>query len=358
MRRVIIITVIIIISVLMAITISGQIKNAFEEDIPSLKEVFQKNFLIGSGDMREEKYFNERYFDFIKKHYNTLNINTFYPAAVHPREGVYKWNESDEVVEFAMKNKIRIRGHVLVWHKEGIGAQWMLKDKFGKPLERDEALKKMKEHIQSVVSRYKGKVWAWDVVNEAVDESEPDYIRNCMLKEVIGADYVEKAFIFAHEADTGAKLFYNDNNEWDPQKREAIHKFLKSLIEKKIPLHGIGMQMHISLNIPDISEIEKAVVLYSGLGIDIHITEMDIDMNPMGNLTMFTEDMKIKEAQRYKELFNLFKKYDKSIKAVYTYGIDDSVSWLKSDNGSQKENWPLLFDDNLKAKPAFWYLVK
>jgi len=139
MRRIVIMTFIIIISVIIVITIFGQIKSSFEEDIPSLKDVFQNNFFIGSGAMREEKYLNEKYFDLIKKHYNTLNINTFYPSAVHPREGVYKWNESDDAVEFAMKNKIRIRGHVLVWHKEGIGAQWMLKDRSGKPLERDEA---------------------------------------------------------------------------------------------------------------------------------------------------------------------------------------------------------------------------
>lgn len=353
-----ILRIIIVILILTSTALNGPIASSYENDIPSLKDVFQKNFLIGSGDIRTDKYFDERYFEFIKKHYNTLNINTFYPSDIHSKEKVYKWNESDEIVDFAEKNKLFIRGQVLIWHKEEPGVQWMFIDRTGKTLSKDVVLEKMKEHIQTIVSRYKGRVWAWDVVNEAVDISEQDKLKSCMLKDIIGSDYVEKAFIFAHEADPDAKLFYNDFSVSVPEKRQAIYDLLKSFIDKKIPVHGIGMQMHLGLNIPNILEIEKTIELYSKLGLDIHITELDIDMNPIGKMPLLTEDMKVKQAERYKELFDLFKKYDSFIKAVYTFGIDDSKTWLKTYNEEKRENWPLLFDEKLNAKSAFWSIVK
>ena len=347
--------IILLISVF-TIYVYGQDKSS-EREIPSLKKVFEKNFLIGSGAMHPKKYLSERYFPLIIKNYNTLTINTFYPAIIHPKEGLFRWKDSDYAIEFAVKNNLKIRGHVLVWHKEGIGGQWMLKDSSGVSLGRDAALAKMKEHIQTIAKRYRGKVWAWDVVNEAVDVKEVDNIKKCLLKEVIGPDYIEKAFLYAHEADPEAKLFYNDFNECNPRKREAIFKLIKSLLEKGIPVSGLGMQMHTTLERPSIEELEKAIELYSKLGIDIHITEMDIDMNPEGNLTVFTDELNRKQAERYKEIFSVFKKYNKFIKAVYTWGIDDSLTWLKDNKSQKRANWPLLFDENLEPKAAFWSIV-
>ena len=234
----------------------------------------------------------------------------------------------------------------------------MLQDSLGHPLTRDQALARLKKHIQAIVSRYKGKVWAWDVVNEAVDVNEPDHIRDCLFKQVIGPDYIEKAFIYAHEADPEAKLFYNDFHEYEPQKRDAIYALLKSLKDKGVPVSGIGMQMHINLVHPTVEELENTIKLFSTLGLDIHITEMDIDMNPKGDKSIFTDDMKIKEAEKYKAMFVVFKKYSNSIKAVYTWGIDDSGTWLKTNKKTKRENWPLLFDENLKPKEAFWSIVE
>ena len=323
----------IIICIMIIITnINAQSYHSSESDIPSLKEVFKNYFMFGSGAIGSKKYVeDDNYKRFILKHYNTLNINTFYPIRVHPKEGVYNFDTSDLIVDFAVKNNLYPRGHVLVWYNEkgGIGGQWMLKDKTGNSLSRDEALKNMEDHIKTIVGRYKGSVKAWDVVNEAIDVKESDSIRKCLLKDVIGPDYIEKAFIFAHEADPDAKLFYNDYNEYEPKKRDAIYKMLKLFKAKGIPVNGLGMQMHIKLNKPTLEELDSALALYSTLGLDINITEMDVDMNPSNELTVFTDKMNDELAERYSQIFTVLKKYSRSIKAVYTWGIDDGFHGLR-----------------------------
>jgi endo-1,4-beta-xylanase len=293
------------------------------------------------------------------KHYNSITAeNAMKYLSTEPEEGRFDFTQADKIMAFADKHGKLVRGHCLIWDHPTQIADWMFQDKNGKPASRELMLERMRNHIHKVVGQYKGKIYAWDVINEPIDTSTNDQLRHSKWYELIGPDYIEKAFIYAHEADPDAKLFINEFNTFEPEKNKAYFRLIKSLIDKKIPIHGIGLQMHIKLQYPSVSMIEQAVFNLEVFGLDLHITEMDMSFyeDEYGEFTAPSEEYLVYQAHRYKEIMDVFKKHSAAIKNVTFWGFHDGHTWLTSYPVKRKD-WPLLFTDKLQPKWAFYALT-
>lgn len=303
--------------------------------------------------------------ELIKQQFNSLTAeNAMKMGPIHPLQNRYNWTATDQIVDFAMKNNMKVRGHNLCWHTQT--PFWLFKDSIGNEVSKEELLHRLKEHIQTVVSRYKGKIYAWDVVNEAIADDSSFY-RNSKWYQICGKDFIAKAFEYAHEADPNAVLFYNDYNTENPRKREKIYTMLKELLADGVPINGIGLQAHWSLNNPSREELEKSIQMFSSLGLQIQFTELDISVysghqggqifnnqNSSDDDAVFTEEMENQQLEKYKMVFDVFRKYHKNITGVTFWNVSDRYSWL---DRRGRKNFPLLFDQNLQPKKAYWSVV-
>jgi endo-1,4-beta-xylanase len=212
------------------------------------------------------------------------------------------------------------------------------------------------------MERYKGTIFCWDVVNEAVTDEGPELYRPTKWLDIIGEDYIEKAFEFAHEADPDALLFYNDYNESNPQKREKIYKLVKSLVDKGVPIHGVGLQAHWNLVNPSLEDMRTAIERYASLGLKLHLTELDVSVfnheDKRTDLTEPTPEMLELQAERYHQVFHLLREYRDSITSVTFWGAADDYSWLSDFPVKARKNWPFLFDENHQPKDSFWKVVQ
>ncbi len=269
---------------------------------------------------------------------------------IHPEENRYDWEPADKIVAFAQTNNMKVRGHCLVWHRQT--PDWIFKD-----ATKEVLLQRMKEHITAVVSRYKGKVYAWDVVNEAINDDGS--FRQSPWYKIIGEEYIAKAFQYAHEADPNAILFYNDYNTESPAKREAIIKLVQNLIDARVPLSGIGIQGHWSItsSATDIEETISALTLFH---LPIQITELDISVYRDQSVPQsdYAGDIEEKQTALYKALFEIFRNNKKFITSVTFWNVSDKHSWLDNFPVKDRKNYPLLFDQQLKPKKAYFEVVK
>ncbi|ADQ04077.1 Endo-1,4-beta-xylanase [Caldicellulosiruptor owensensis OL] len=327
-------------------------------DLPSLSEKYKNYFKVGVA-VPYKALTNPVDVALIKRHFNSITAeNEMKPEALEPYEGTFNFSIADEYLNFCKKNNIAIRGHTLVWHQQT--PSWFFQHpQTGEKLTNSEKdkkilLERLKKYIQTVVSRYKGRIYAWDVVNEAIDENQPDGFRRSEWFNILGPEYIEKAFIYTHQADPNALLFYNDYSTENPVKREYIYKLIKGLKEKGVPIHGIGLQCHISVSWPSVEEVEKTIKLFSSIpGIKIHVTEIDISVAKEFGEDIDEETKRyllIQQARKLKDLFDVFKKYKNVVTSVSFWGLKDDYSWLKGD-------FPLLFDKDYQPKFAFWSLI-
>jgi endo-1,4-beta-xylanase len=326
-------------------------------EIPSLKEVYKDYFLIGAAVSNLNIY---NYEDLLKKHFNSLTPeNQMKWEVIHPRPNFYNFNDADEIVDFAMKNGMKVRGHTLVWHNQT--PPWVFAGKDGGLGTKEELLERLKEHIKEVVGHYKGKVYAWDVVNEALSDNPYEFLRKAPWYDICGEEVIEKAFIWAHEVDPDAKLFYNDYNLEDPVKREKAYQLVKRLKEKGVPIHGIGIQGHWTLSWPTPKMLEDSIKRFLELGVEVQITEFDIsiyyDRNENNNFKVPPEDRLEKQARLYKEAFAILRKYKGKVTGVTFWGVADDYTWLFFWPVRGREDYPLLFDKNHNPKKAFWEIV-
>ena len=287
---------------------------------------------------------------------------------IHPAEDEYNWKNADAIVAFAERNKLRVRGHNLVWHFESQTPKWIFKDKDGNQASKELVLQRLKDHITTVVSRYKGKLYAWDVANEVISDKPDEYLRPSEWYKICGEEYIAKAFQWAHEADPNALLFYNDYNEISPVKREKIYRLVKSLKGAGVPIHGVGLQGHWAINEPGVGQLDSTLKRFADLGVKIQITELDISVYPKepearerkpGDAdTTFTSDRENAQIEKYKMCFELFRKYKNVISGVTFWNISDKYSWLDNFPVKNRKDYPLLFDQNLKPKKAYLEVVK
>lgn len=296
----------------------------------------------------------------ILKHFNSLTAeNVMKPALIHPEENRYSWDNADKIVEFARVNGMLLRGHTLCWHKQTPG--WLFKGPDGNTVTKELLLARLKDHITQVVTRYKGRIYAWDVVNEAIDDDDSKFMRETDWFKICGEEYIAKAFQWAHEADPDAQLFYNDYNTESPAKRDKIYRLLKKLIDDGVPVTGIGLQGHWNIEYPSEKDLRDAIEKFSSLGLKVQITELDVSVytsdqsDPADNV--FTAEREKKQIEKYEMVFRVLRDCRKVITGVTFWNVSDKSSWLDNFPVRGRKNYPLLFDQNLKPKKAYWKIV-
>ncbi len=245
---------------------------------PGLKDYYKKYFPIGvavsAGDLKDPGEVA-----LILSQFNSLTPeNAMKMGPIHPEENRYNWRDADSIVAFAQLHGLKVRGHNLCWHEQT--PRWLFRDSTGNLVTKEVLLKRLKDHITTVVNRYKGKIYAWDVVNEAIDDDSTKFLRNSLWYQICGPDFIAKAFEYAHAADPNAILFYNDYNTERPEKRERVYRLLKQLVDAGVPINAIGIQAHWSLNEPDQRELVETIKKFSSLGLKIQVTELDVSIYP------------------------------------------------------------------------------
>jgi len=331
------------------------------DSLKGLKDFYKDYFLVGvavtPGNLQGEQA------EVIKRHFNSITAeNAMKPALLQPQEGKFFWDDADKLVNFAEANGIKMRGHTLCWHSQ-TGA-WMFVDSLGNPASKELAMQRLKDHITTVVSRYKGKVYAWDVLNEVItdnDTAKSPYRQTPWLK-LIGEEYIGKIFQWAHEADPDAILVYNDYNSENPGKRDRIYNLVKKLLDEGVPVHAIGLQGHWSTRNPSEQNLRDAIAKYASLGVELQITELDVTIYEGRNDTIglgFTPEREQKQIDQYKMAFNVFRENNKAFTGVTFWNLSDRSSWLDRRGPRQVSKvYPLLLDENLQPKKAFWEVVK
>ncbi len=336
---------------------------ADERDIPSLYQNLAAYFPIGvaiwKGDLDGE------HAEIVKRHFNSITSeNDMKFEAVEPTEGNFTFEKADAQVAFAKKNGMKIRGHTLVWHEQT--PAWVFKDTSGKPMtptaeNKALLLKRLENHIRTVVKHFGGDIYAWDVVNEVIDPNESDGFRKSVWYKITGTDFIKTAFRVTREVAPNAKLFINEYSTTDKKKRKFLYDLIADLQKQGVPIDGVGHQMHENLETPTKEEIIETINLFSGLKIDNQITELDISVyNDYGAKTGFADyteiDRKIlvKQGYRYRDFFDAFKSLKGKLTGVTFWSHSDDHTWLTKPN---KIDAPLLFDRNLKSKPAFWGII-
>lgn len=328
------------------------------EPPPSLKEAFGRAMPIGSAVTPEQLRGPEA--AFIARHFNVLVAeNVMKPEFLAPnQEGQYEFAAADELVNFARARGMQVRGHTLMWHRQM--PPWFFKDGAG-TVSRAVLVARVERYIADVVGHFKGRVYAWDVLNEAVTVDEPDAhadangLRIAELYKIIGPEYIDIVFRAAAKADPDALLFYNDYETQNPKKVALISRLVQGLKARGVKLDGIGHQAHCSAGHPGVADFERAIDAYARLGVTQHVTELDIALNHnlMDNkVTAATPELLARQAQRYGELVSLFLRKRAQVTALLVWGISDSYTWLTSWPVKRFEA-PLLFDTALRPKPAY-----
>lgn len=300
----------------------------------------------------------------IIREFNSLTPeNAMKMGPIHPEEHRYDWKDADAIVDFAIRHGMKIRGHNLCWHEQT--PAWLFKDATGKQPTKDILLQRLKAHITAVVSRYKGKVYAWDVVNEAIDDDSTRFLRNSPWLQICGDEFIIKAFEWAHQADPDAQLFYNDYNTERPEKRERVYRLLKQLVDAGVPITGVGLQGHWSIYEPSEKELKDAILRFSSLGLKVQITELDISIYPWekfkrdrrpGETDAFTPELEQRQITQYENVFSVFRKTP--ITGVTFWNVTDKHTWLDNYPVPGRKNYPLLFDTAGHPKKAYWKVTQ
>ncbi len=296
--------------------------------------------------------------------------------SVHPSPDRYEFKSADAFAEFAKAHDMKLIGHTLVWHSQT--PDWVFKGDDGKPATREQLLERMRDHIRTVAGRYKDSVKGWDVVNEALSDGGPEILRDSPWRRIIGDDFLDQAFRFAKEAAPNAELYYNDYGLEDPRKRRNCVTLLKGMIERGVPITGVGTQSHLNLDRPAIADVEKTIEDLSALGLKVMVTELDVDVLParggFGNADInrrekadpsldpykagLPEEVQQRLAKRYAELFEVYVRHRKSVTRVTLWGLNDGCSWLNNFPIRGRTNHALLTDRSMQPKPAFFEVLK
>ncbi|VGO22113.1 endo-1,4-beta-xylanase [Pontiella sulfatireligans] len=368
-----------------------------------LKDVYAEDFLMGTAlgsrgvnhqyvyPMRQNK--KER--DVVAREFNCITAeNLMKMEYLQPKEGFFNFDQADEFMAFCEESGLAVVGHALVWHSQT--PDWLFKDDAGNPVTREVLIERMRNHIHTVVGRYKGRIKYWDVVNEAIDtkmvvdeslpldeEGNPQkkrvaFYRDSPWLQIIGEDYIELAFRFAHEADPEARLLYNDYSMANRAKVEFAAGMVRGLKAKGVPIHGVGMQAHWQLDYPEIEQLQDSIDILAATGLKVSITELDIgvlpraseyhgadvnrreelraELNPYSN--SIPMEVLNEQAEKYRAVFEVFRKNSEHIERVTVWGVSDRYTWKANWPVPGRTAYPLLFDRNFQPKPAYYALQK
>ena len=334
---------------------------------PSLKDAVGDKFLMGVAlNVNQSSGVDTSSIKLVKQHFNSIVAeNCMKCEVIHPEEDRYDFTLADQFVSFGEKNGMAVIGHCLIWHSQL--APWFCVDEKGNNVTPEVLKQRMKDHITTIVTRYKGRIKGWDVVNEAI--LEDGSYRKSKFYEILGEEFIPLAFQYAHEADPDAELYYNDYAMNMPGKREGVVKLVSSLKEKGIRIDAVGMQGHMGMDYPDINEFEQSIVAFAGTGVKVMVTEWDMSALPTVKqsanisdtvayqkmLTPYPETLpdSVSKAwnNRMKQFFGLFEKHADVISRVTAWGVSDSDSWKNDFPVKGRHDYPLLFDRNYQPKP-------
>ncbi|MGD9556481.1 MAG: endo-1,4-beta-xylanase [Mangrovibacterium sp.] len=346
----------------------GQARQAEKET--TLKDAFAGKFYIGTALNADQITGKDTAaVNLIRHQFNAIAAeNCMKSEQIQPREGEFDFSLADQFVSFGEQNNMWITGHTLIWHSQA--PRWFFTDSTGNDVSREVMIERMRTHIHTLVGRYKGRIKGWDVVNEAI--LDDGSYRPSEFYQLLGEDFISLAFEFAREADPDAELYYNDYSMANAEKREGVVAMVKKMQEQGIRIDGIGMQGHVGLEYPDISEFEKSVEAFAALGVKVMITEMDITLLPMPDAGVgadvsasfeyrqkmdpyaggLPDSVNTVFENRYLDFFRLFLKHQDVISRVTLWGVADAYSWRNNWPVRGRTDYPLLFDRNDQPKPV------
>lgn len=344
----------------------------------TLQEAYQDAFLIGAAinpwissgkDAATQAL--------VLQQFNTITPdNAMKAGPINPQPGIYNFGPADDFVEFGEKNHLFMVGHTLVWHNQT--PAWFFHDEDGNPNTPEAQIERMRNHIETVAGRYAGRIDAWDVVNEVIDE-DGSYRATPWVEAIgDGDELVKHAFAIASQYAPDAELYYNEFNAWRPAKRDGIARMVRMLQSEGIRIDGVGIQAHWGLNFPKNEYIEDAIDTFASLGVKVMITELDVDVLPLTRegqiigqgmrhpqfqleeFEIFLDpykdglppDVEQQLTGRYEELFRIFYKKREKIDRVTFWGAHDGLSWKNGYPIPQRTNYPLLFDRDRNPKAA------
>lgn len=305
------------------------------------------SFYVGMAVKADQLISGTKYDEILKNEFSSISAEyEMKMNVILPTKGNYDWSKADAIVNYADANGLNIHGHALIWHEST--PEW-LKNFTGTDAEFEQ---EVKEYITKVVTRYKGKVASWDVVNEAINDAGGT-LRQTVFSERMGSNYVAKCFQFARDADPDVLLFYNDYSvTTNLPKQTAIFNLIDDLKTNNVPLDGVGFQMHIQYNSPSINELNIAVNKVVERGLKLHFSELDVRANPDKDITVFTNERAVAQKNKIKEVVAVYNAIPLANKyAITIWGMRDSESWLLPFYNNFNE-WPLLYDANFQIKKA------
>jgi len=291
----------------------------------------------------------------LKRHFNSITAeNVMKWSVLQPTEGNFNFGPADRIVSFAQANGMIVYGHTLCWHNQV--PDWVFKDGTTQA-SKELVLQRLRTHITTVMTHFKGKVYGWDVVNEAIDDGSATY-KNTLWYQICGPDYIFEAFETARATDPDAKLFYNDYSATNTSKREKIFNLLMDLKAQNL-VDGMGLQGHWNIDAPSDDLISAALTRYKSAGVEIRISELDVSIYPSNSdpESTYTPDISIRQAVAYVRFFRIFRQFKDDITGVTTWGMADNHTWLDNFPVPGRKNYPLLFDVNLVPKQAYFTVI-
>ena len=337
---------------------------ALAQTIPSLRDTFKKDFGIGTAlNNAEIDERDPQMTAFIARQFNMATPeNVMKSALLHPKWDTYDFTMGDRLIDFGKKHNIKINGHTLIWHSQlpsfirGIKSQDSIRTFFT-------------DHIKTVAGHYSGKVYSWDVVNEALNEDGT--MRKSVFLQYLGEDFVTEAFRLAQQASPKTELYYNDYNNEQPKKRAGCIELVKKIKAAGVRIDGVGIQGHWHVGKIPLQDIEESIIQYAALGVKVMFTELDIEVLPrnfqgadVGQRmvaneksnpypTTLPDSVQQQLAADYEALFKLFLKHKDKVTRVTFWGVNDANSWLNNWPIRGRTSYPLLFDRSNQPKPAF-----
>ncbi len=348
-----------------------------EPQPPSLKAAAQGRFLVAAainekvilGTDQESVALFDRHFDAVSPE------NCLKWESVHPEPDRYDFSVADRYVEFGTQRHLNILGHTLMWHYQT--PDWVFKNADGSPKTAPQLLATLREHIRTVVGRYKGRITGWDVVNEAV--ADTGGIRTDLpWYRILGEEGIIEAFRSAHEADPGAELYYNEYCLWFPEKRKTVIELVNRIRASGLPVHAVGLQEHCAIGSPTPQQVDETIAAFAQAGIKVQITELDVSVLPRpdnyygadiahlqehrAELDPYREGLTAARQQElaayYAALFAVYRRHAASIKRVTFWGLTDADTWLGDWPIKGRRDHPLLFDAQHQPKPAYDAVIK
>ena len=359
----------------MAVVASAAFSSCTEKAVPepTLKEMFQDKFLMGVAiNENQASGLDSLGAATAAKHFNAIvPENVMKSAEIHPEEGRYNWEAADQFVKFGEDNNMFIVGHCLIWHSQL--APWFCVNDKGELVDSATLKQRMRDHIHTVVGRYKGRVKGWDVVNEAI-ENDGSW-RNSDFYKILGAEFIPLAFQYAHEADPDAQLYYNDYSMDAEGKRNTVVSLIRDLKKRGLRIDAVGMQSHVGLHEPTIDEYEKSLLAFVAEGVHVMATEFDVSILPFVHASAnisdtakyderlnpyrngVPEEVQFEWNKRVRDFFNLYDKYSDVFDRLTVWGLTDASSWKNNFPIVGRTDYPVFIDRAGKIKPVVYDII-